>query len=256
MTCGIIRSTIDGSLLIQWVALVVGLVAAGSGVGGPLAVVLTMENVVQVIEILFYHWYRWLAVGSAAVASGARDIAWVRYIDWFFTTPVMLVSTALFFEWQKGGSGGGDGKDSGAFSLWNWLGENQSDVWGMVLANGIMLAVGFLQEMGVLDIVTSSVVGFAALGVSFWVLGRLRPQGDRSGGDGRDGESALLGKRGDGMSGWLYPFMYVVWALYGVAAMLPSLWKNVMYNVLDLFAKNFYGMYVSWLILTRAGTSS
>jgi len=253
MTSGIIRSTIDGSLLIQWVALVVGIVAAGSGgAGGPLGVVLTMENVVQVVEILFYHWYRWLAVGSAAVASGARDIAWVRYIDWVFTTPVMLVSTALFFEWQRRGSGsssaggaGGDGKDSGAFSLWNWLAENQSAVWGMVLANGIMLAVGFLQEMGVLDIVTSSVVGFAALGVSFWVLGRLRPQVD-----GKD-SGVLLGKRDDGMSGWLYPFMYVVWALYGVAAMLPSLWKNVMYNVLDLFAKNFYGMYVSWLILSR-----
>ena len=254
MASGIIRSTIDGSLVIQWVALVIGLVAAGSGgAGGPLGVVLTMENVVQVVEILFYHWYRWLAVGSAAVASGARDIAWVRYIDWVFTTPVMLVSTALFFEWQRRGSGGGaggDGKDSGAFSLWNWLDENQTAVWAMVLANGIMLGVGFFQEMGVLDIVTSSVVGFAALGVSFWVLGRLRPKGD--GDEGGKDSSALLGKlRGDGMSGWLYPFMYVVWALYGVAAMLPSLWKNVMYNVLDLFAKNFYGMYVSWLILSR-----
>ena len=238
MTSGIIRSTIDGSLVIQWIALVFGLAAAGSGGGGgPLGVVLTMENVVQVVEIIFYHWYRSLAVGSAAVASGVTDIAWVRYIDWFFTTPVMLVSTALFFEWRRGsGDTGGDG--DGAFSLWNWLGENQTAVWGMVLANAIMLAVGFLQEMGVLDIVTSSVVGFAALGVSFWVLGQLRSEdtGDR-------GDS-------DSMSGWLYPFIYVVWALYGVAAMLPSLWKNVMYNVLDLFSKNFYGMYVSWLILS------
>jgi bacteriorhodopsin len=206
-----------------------------------------MENVVQVVEIIFYHWYRSLAVGSAAVASGALDIAWVRYIDWFFTTPVMLISTALFFEWQRRGSGGGDaGGGDGAFSLWNWLGENQTAVGGMVLANGIMLAVGFLQEMGVLDIVTSSIVGFAALGVSFWVLSQLRSQ---RGGD-EDGKSVLLGQRG-GMSDWLYPFMYVVWALYGVAAMLPSLWKNVMYNVLDLFSKNFYGMYVSWLILSR-----
>jgi bacteriorhodopsin len=257
MITGIIRNTIDISLLIQWVALIFGIAAAGSmgpgGLVGPLGVVLTMENVVQVVEIIFYHWYRWLAAGSAAVASGARDIAWIRYIDWMFTTPVMLVSTALFFEWQRRESGKKNGTDDSAFSLWNWLGENQSAIWAMVLSNGIMLGVGFLQEMGILDIVTSSVLGFAALGISFWVLGRLRPSS--VGGDGVDGsgvKSKLLGNGEGGLAGWMYPFMYVVWALYGVAAMLPSLWKNVMYNVLDLFSKNFYGMYVSWIILSGA----
>lgn len=235
----LLRSSIDISLIIQWVVLLIGVVATSVGPSGPLRVVLTMENVVQAIELVFYHWYRWVMVGSVAIASGAVDLAWVRYLDWVITTPVMLVSTALFFEWQRWGTvihddntGLQDVKD---FSLWDWLSENQTSVWAMVLANGVMLLVGFLQEIGVLDIVTSTVTGFIALGVSFWVLGQMREH-----------KKTIRGK-----GNWLYPFMFGVWSLYGVAAILPSLPKNIMYNVLDLFSKNFYGVYVSSLILSR-----
>lgn len=235
----LLRNSIDISLIIQWVALLIGVVATSVGPSGPLGVVLTMENIVQVIELVFYHWYRWVMVGSVAIASGTVDLAWVRYLDWVVTTPVMLVSTALFFEWQRWGTvihddntGLQDDKD---FSLWDWLGENQTSVWAMVLANGVMLLVGFLQEMGVLDIVTSTITGFIALGVSFWVLGQMREHKKTTRGKGN----------------WIYPFMFGVWSLYGVAATLPSLPKNIMYNVLDLFSKNFYGVYVSSLILSR-----
>lgn len=258
MTATLLRSTIDISLLVQWVALIVGLVASAgtSGVVAPLGTVLAMENVVQVIEIAFYHWYRWVAGRWSSVASGSADVAWVRYLDWALTTPVMLISTALFFVYQRRKvdglgveNGVRDGVRGGVFSLWEWLATNQSAVWAMVLANGIMLLIGFLQEMDVLDIITSSTLGFAALGVSFWILWRLRQDtigDDRT--EPRGASSMLVGRGREG--GWLYPFMFVVWSMYGVAAMFPVLWKNVAYNILDLFSKNFYGLYVSWLVLT------
>lgn len=251
MTTTLLRSTIDVSLLVQWVALIVGLIAS-AGTGGviaPLGTVLAMENVVQVIEIAFYHWYRWVAGRWTSVASGSADVAWVRYLDWAFTTPVMLISTALFFVYQRRSADGlgaenglRDGEGGGVFSLWDWLTTNQSAVWAMVLANGIMLLVGFLQEMGLLDIVTSSLLGFSALGVSFWVLWGLRQ-------DTTDSQETPWMLTGEGE--WLYPFMFIVWSMYGVAAMLPTLPKNVMYNILDLFSKNFYGLYVSWLVLAQ-----
>jgi hypothetical protein len=40
--------------------------------------------------------------------------------------------------------------------------------------------------------------------------------------------------------------------LYGVAAMFNSVWKNVSYNILDVFAKNFYGLFLSYLIYQKA----
>ena len=41
----------------------------------------------------------------------------------------------------------------------------------------------------------------------------------------------------------LFYYFVVVWALYGVAALMSYKWKNVGYNILDLFSKNFFGLF-------------
>jgi hypothetical protein len=42
----------------------------------------------------------------------------------------------------------------------------------------------------------------------------------------------------------MYWFMTSVWGLYGVAALMNPILKNVMYNGLDIVAKNFYGTFL------------
>lgn len=37
--------------------------------------------------------------------------------------------------------------------------------------------------------------------------------------------------------------------MYGVAALMSYKIKNIMYNILDLFAKNFFGLYLGFVIL-------
>ena len=46
----------------------------------------------------------------------------------------------------------------------------------------------------------------------------------------------------------LFKFLVVAWALYGVAAMLPIKEKNICYNTLDIFSKNFYGLYIYYKV--------
>ena len=46
----------------------------------------------------------------------------------------------------------------------------------------------------------------------------------------------------------LYKFLVIVWGLYGFAALLSNKNKNIFYNLLDLVAKNFYGLYIYFLI--------
>ena len=227
----LLRWTIDASLLIQWISLIFGTFAFLWGSpAGPLASVLNIENGVQLIELIFYHWYRWVTIGS----GGMFDIAWVRYLDWMVTTPLMLISTGLFFEWKKQPPL----VKSDAFSLSGWINDHSTQIISMVLSNGIMLLVGFLQEIHKLDIITSTLIGFLALGVSFWILYSFKEQPDPIKPNSKKAE-------------WLYPFMYIVWSIYGFAAMLPPVWKNICYNILDIFSKNFYGSYVSYLVFTQ-----
>jgi len=48
---------------------------------------------------------------------------------------------------------------------------------------------------------------------------------------------------------YLYIFFFIVWFTYGIAALMSYKTKNIMYNILDLFAKNFFGIYLGVVIL-------
>jgi len=55
------------------------------------------------------------------------------------------------------------------------------------------------------------------------------------------------------VSGWkIYLYFFFFWSLYGVAALLPYYIKNTFYNILDLFAKNFFGLFLSYIILSKS----
>ena len=46
----------------------------------------------------------------------------------------------------------------------------------------------------------------------------------------------------------LFYYFFIFWSFYGIAAVLPYTMKNNGYNILDLFAKNFFGIYLTYLI--------
>jgi hypothetical protein len=50
----------------------------------------------------------------------------------------------------------------------------------------------------------------------------------------------------------IFMYFFIFWSLYGVAASLPYKIKNTCYTSLDLFAKNFFGIFLSYLIFTNA----
>ena len=48
----------------------------------------------------------------------------------------------------------------------------------------------------------------------------------------------------------LFWYFFFFWSLYGVVAVLPYYVKNSFYNILDLFAKNFFGIFLSYIIFS------
>ena len=47
------------------------------------------------------------------------------------------------------------------------------------------------------------------------------------------------------------PFMgvFICWFMYGISAMFDPIRKNISYNMLDIVAKNFYGLFIYYKIL-------
>ena len=219
---GLVKATIDGSLFIQIITLFLNFLAFFVPVDRwdfALKEILGLETVVQVIELLFYTWYR------GRIVEKINDITQFRYFDWFFTTPTMLFSTASYYGYLN--SKEEPGKEP--FSVFSYLQENINWILLMVVLNALMLLFGYLQEIGLLSIVWSSILGYAALLGSFGLL-------------------YTKSVKKVSQNQWLYSFMFIVWSLYGVAAIFPSREKNISYNILDIFAKNFYGIFLGYTI--------
>ena len=92
-----------------------------------------------------------------------------------------------------------------------------------------MLLFGYLGELGVISKAAAFWLGTAALFGSFGTIYyEFAQQSEKT-------------KR-------LFWIMFSIWSIYGVAAVLPYKIKNSMYNILDLFAKNFFGIFLSYVI--------
>lgn len=200
------------SLLVQLLIAVVtgaGLVlTVPSDVRDDLRAILALELVSQLVEMLWY---------VVVVCRYRVILTWTRYIDWVVSTPVMLVSTILFFRLRQGL------RLSGVWSDWR--------VYLVLGLDEAMLLFGFLMERGVLAPLSGLTLGGAAFVGSFTALATLLD----------DSDPLSLG---------LYVAMYVVWGLYGVAAALGDTAKNVSYNALDIVSKNFYGVFLFVYALT------
>lgn len=183
--------------------------------------VLAMELVVQSVEFLFYVYLVYLIVKNKV----SRDVTSHRYIDWAITTPVMLVSFAIFFKYLRE-------PERRGIRLFDSMKEERSNLIRIVLANAAMLLFGFLAERSFIPTGLGVALGFLPFVYAFKVLYLEYARHTR------------LGLQ-------IFSFSFVVWALYGVGALLPFVQKNTLYNVLDLFAKNAYGLFLYFFLRSR-----
>ena len=92
-----------------------------------------------------------------------------------------------------------------------------------------MLVFGYLGEINILPKYISIPIGFIFFYKSFNLIYS------------NYGNKSIVGKN-------LFIFLVIIWGLYGVVAILPVTEKNISYNLLDIVAKNFYGLYIYYKI--------
>ena len=179
--------------------------------------ILSMELIVQVIEFIFYAYLVYMIVSGHV----SKAITSHRYVDWTITTPVMLVSFILFFKYLKNPTRG--------IRIFQSIKEEKTNIIKVVIANALMLLCGFLAERSMIPATLGIALGFIPFAYMFKII-----YADYA----KDTDIAKI----------LYYVSFIVWGLYGVAAALPFNQKNTMYNILDLFAKNAYGLFLYFFI--------
>jgi bacteriorhodopsin len=181
--------------------------------------VLIMELIVQIIEGIFYIW---LALNISSVAN----ITPHRYYDWYLTTPTMLVTLCVYLVYLRNNEANIETKDS----LIKIIYDNLNTLIPIVILNFVMLTSGYLTEIKKVSQTNGVLFGFIPFLIYFYLIYEHFAKFSQYGSQ-------------------IFYYFFIVWFMYGIAALMNYTTKNIMYNILDLFAKNFFGVYLGFVVL-------
>jgi hypothetical protein len=181
---------------------------------------LILELVVQFFEGSFYFW---LAYNFTKVLNVTPK----RYIDWFITTPTMLITLMIYLIYLNKTVE----NKTNELELFTLLKENSNIFIPVVLLNWLMLLFGYLGEMRIIPVLLGVLLGFIPFLLYYYIIYVNYVTQDTSG---------YL----------LFWYFFFFWSLYGFVAVLPYYLKNSFYNILDLFAKNFFGLFLAYIIFS------
>lgn len=192
--------------------------------------ILLLELIVQIVEGTFYVWMAYLF-------SSIKNVTPKRYFDWMITTPLMLFSLCMYLEYLKEEEETKKEKKEKKDTFENYtldpiidaFSKNKQILIPVFLLNWLMLLFGYLGEIGIMNNFIAVISGFIPF-IAYYIMIYDNYA-----------KYTEFGKQ-------LFWYFAGVWSLYGVAAVMPYYWKNISYNILDIFSKNFFGLYLGYVI--------
>ena len=216
----IIESTGILSLIVQFLTAIVEFYALSLRVPASFNLIrelVIMELIVQIVEGSFYIW-------MITNFNAIKNITPFRYYDWMISTPTMLITFMFYLKFLQDQE---EKKESNTFL--NEVKNNWKLILKVSLLDWAMLLAGYLGEKEVFSYLTTTLVGFVPFFLMFYLI-----------------YINFASKSTQGQK--IFWYFSGIWAIYGIAAMLPYNIKNSFYNILDLFAKNFFGIYLGYVL--------
>jgi hypothetical protein len=227
----VLKSTVDISLVAQLITGIIDLYAMTFNYNGDkllLKGLIGIEVFVQFIELIFYVWL-------AMSINTEKNITPKRYYDWMITTPSMLFIFIVYLEYLRNGNKIIKPEEetinwTTIDYLWHSFDKHSNDFYFVIVLNFLMLFFGYLGEINIMSTINSVACGFLPFIVYFYFIYE---------------KYAKYSTRGI----ILFAIFAILWALYGVAALMPYTVKNIGYNILDIFSKNFFGLFLVYIAL-------
>jgi hypothetical protein len=179
-----------------------------------------LETIVQMIEGSFYvYWFYHF--------KSISNITPKRYFDWVITTPTMLVNLIFYLIFLHAK----EKNTSATLDFFELFKQECNTIGVVLLLNWAMLLFGYLGETSVIPVLLGVSLGFIPFFIYYSIIYK---------------KYVLTN---DGFNLFLY--FVIFWGLYGIVAIFPYKLKNMCYNMLDLFAKNFFGLFLTYLIYSN-----
>ena len=210
---------------------------------------LFLENIVQVVQGSFYAWLVYNIKNETNITSK-------RYIDWAITTPIMLITLICYMIFLRTNNENIETmqniddieKTQKQIDIFSILRENSAVIITIVVLNALMLLFGYLGETNVIPIVWGVLIGFIPFTIYYYLIYNNFVKSDTNTSNTQSNINTTILK--------LFLYFVFFWSLYGLIGFLPYYVKNTLYNIIDLFSKNFFGLLLSYLIFTNSVKNS
>lgn len=176
--------------------------------------ILNLETCISVVATFFYSKF----VKQLDEGVNYKQINIDRYTDWMITTPLMLLVLCLVFVYNT----------KTTLKLWSFF--------VVLVLNLGMILTGYLGEVDYINRTSANIVGFGFFAALFGYLYKT-----------------FLHKKYNFDNMLIFSSFFILWAFYGVFYEYDEQFKNVAFNILDLFAKCFVGIFF-WAYFTKTFT--
>jgi bacteriorhodopsin len=176
--------------------------------------ILNLETCISVVATFFYSKF----VKQLEDGVAYKQINIDRYTDWMITTPLMLLVLCLVFVYNT----------KTTLKLWTFF--------VVLMLNLGMILTGYLGEIDYINRTSANILGFGFFAALFGYLYRT-----------------FLHKKYNFDNMIIFSSFFILWSLYGVFYEFDEQFKNVAFNILDLFAKCFVGIFF-WAYFTKTFT--
>ena len=178
--------------------------------------IMNIETCISIVAAFFYSQFTEKLKETEGKEIPYESINLTRYTDWLITTPLMLLVLCMVL--------GLENNKAVKFTTYAFI----------IMLNFGMLASGYMGETKKMDKRLALIIGFVFFFVMFWIIW-----------------STFMGDSSSFAANASYLIFFVFWSIYGAIYLADDKTKNIVFNVLDLIAKAFVGIFF-WLYFTKA----
>ena len=174
--------------------------------------ILNLETVVSIIAgYVYLKFVEMIEKKEELTKETHKEIVQYRYIDWFITTPLLILALICFFTFY----------DKTPLNFKYYL--------LAIGFNFLMLYEGYLGETGSIDKMEGfymGFIGYIGMMLTIWCY--------------------FVHKQERYHQKLIFFVFAIIWSFYGIAYLLDDRTKNLVYNILDVFSKTMFGLFM-WL---------
>jgi len=187
----------------------------------PLKYILSIETCVTIIASIAYSFL----IKSYTIKQNF-ELTFYRYLDWFVTTPLLLISLIIYLSYTKNKYENNKTIETDD-DTYNVILKDKN-ILIIILLNLLMLIFGYIGESKLINYVFANILGFIPFVTMLYIIWVNYCN-----------QSNIH----------IFIIFSIIWSMYGIVYFFDNNSKNICYNILDIISKVGVGLLIWYQVI-------